>query len=349
MTLPPLGATAAHVLRGDPARDDLVRELDARTRAAHGVLTAPPPRRSDGLADDSPMGWQLVPRRRHAAVRLVTFGGVLAVGLVVLGMLALVVAPGSDAVGATSELLSAVGAYAVVVGVLERRRHPLELLPRRWPGLPAGLALGAVLCAVVVGVVAALGGYVVDAVDWSRPGVGSVWTLGVVAGVAEEIIFRGVVFRLLEPALGTWGALALSAVVFGGMHLANPRATWAGAAAIAVEAGLGLGLLYALTRSLWVVIGVHAAWNVVQGVVFGIAVSGTPTVRGLVVSHPAGPVLLSGGGFGVEASVVSVACWGLVATVLVVLLVRGHRVVAPAPVRHARLPGNPLPEVPDGV
>ena len=289
------------------------------------------------------MGWQLVPRRRHAAVRLFAFVAALAGGLLVFGYLALLAAPHSDAAGSTSELAATLGAYALVVVVLERRHHPLELSPRRWPGLLAGVLTGALICALVVAVVAGLGGYVVSGVDWSRPASGSVWTLGVVAGVSEEIVFRGVAFRLLEPALGTWGALVASAVVFGGVHLVNPAATWAGALAIAVEAGLALGLLYALTRSLWVVAGTHAGWNVVQGVVFGIPVSGTPTGHGLLVSHPAGPALLSGGAFGIEASVVSVICWSGVALLLAVLLVRRGRVVSPAPARHRHLPGNPPP------
>ena len=347
MIWPSPGATA-YVLQGDPARTDLVRRLDARVREWRGVLLAPPPRASDGLADDSPMGWQLVPRRRHAAVRVVVFAGVLALGLVLFGMLARVVAPHSDAVGATSELAAAVTAYAVVLGVLERRRQPLELLPRRWPGLLIRLAGGALLCAAVVGIIALLGGYVATGVDWSRPGPGALWTLGVVAGVSEEIIFRGILLRLLEPALGTWGATALSALVFGAIHLVNPQASWTGAVAVAVEAGLALGLLYALTRSLWLVIGAHAGWNLAQGPFFGVPVSGTPTGHGVLVSHPAGSALLSGGTFGIEASLVSVGCWSVVALGLGILLVRGGRVVSPAVIRHRRLPGNPPDDPPPG-
>ncbi|HET9127911.1 MAG TPA: CPBP family intramembrane glutamic endopeptidase [Propionibacteriaceae bacterium] len=339
MSWPP--GTLDYLLHGDPGRHDLVRRLDERVGAVRSVLLAPPLRDSDGLADDSPMGWQLVPWRRHPVVRLVVFVAVVVTALILLGMLVLLVAPHSDAAGASTELGAALLGYAAVVRVLERRRHPLELLPRRWAGVLVGLGVGALLCALVVGLVAALGGYVVTGVDWSRPGFGTVWTLGVVAGVSEEIAFRGVLYRLLEPGLGTWGALATSAVVFGAIHLANPGATWAGALAIAVEAGVALGLMYALTRSLWVVVGVHAAWNVAEGAFFGVPVSGTPTGRGVLVSHPAGSPLLSGGGFGVEASLVSVVCWALVALGLGVLLVRRGAVVAPARTRHRLLPGNP--------
>ncbi len=298
---------------------------------------APPPRRSDGLADDSPLGWPAAPWWRHPGVRLLGFALVMVVGLMVFGTVAVLIAPHSDAVGATSELAASLTAYFAVVIRLEQRRHPVELALHRWRGLAAGLAIGALMCAGVVAVIATLGGYVVTGVDWSRPAAGEIWVLGVVAGVSEELIFRGMVFRLTESVVGTWGALVISGALFGLIHRANPHATWAGAVAIAIEAGLSFGLLYALTRSLWVVIGVHAAWNVVEGVVFGIDVSGSGTGRGVLVSHAAGPALLSGGRFGIEASVVSVACWTLLSIGCAVVLVRGHRIIAPSWTRHRRL------------
>ncbi len=296
-------------------------------------LLAPPPRRNDGLADDSPSARDMLPMHGHAAVRLLVFALVVVVGFMLFGTVALLVAPRSDAIGSTSELAATVVAYLVVVIGLERRRRPVELALGRGGRLAIGLAIGASMCAVVVGIIAALGGYVVTGVDWTRPGVGEIWVLGVVAGVSEELIFRGMVFRLAESAVGTWGALVISGALFGLIHRANPQATWAGAAAIAIEAGVAFGLLYALTRSLWLVIGVHAAWNLVQGVVFGIDVSGSGTGSGVLVSHPAGPALVSGGRFGVEASVVSVLCWTLLSAVCAVLLVRGRRVIAPSWVR----------------
>lgn len=91
---------------------------------------------------------------------------------------------------------------------------------------------------------------------------------GLGAGIGEEILFRGVLFRIVEEGLGTWAALLVSALFFGAVHLGNPGATLWSSATIAIEAGLLFGLLYHVTRSLYLCMGVHAAWNFMQGTVY---------------------------------------------------------------------------------
>ena len=91
----------------------------------------------------------------------------------------------------------------------------------------------------------------------------------------EEILFRGVLFRWIEEFGGSWAALLITSIFFGAAHLFNPNASPIAAFGIALEAGLLLGAAYMLTRSLWLPIGIHAAWNFTQGEVFDIPVSGT--------------------------------------------------------------------------
>ena len=90
-----------------------------------------------------------------------------------------------------------------------------------------------------------------------------------VAGCVEEVLLRGVLFRIVEESLGSWLALALSALVFGLMHAFNPGAGVVSTLAIALEAGVLLAAAYMLSRRLWTVIGLHAAWNFTEGGVFG--------------------------------------------------------------------------------
>ncbi len=196
-------------------------------------------------------------------------------------------------------------AYAGHVRWVEKRQ--VRELDLRGAGTEfgAGILAGAVLFSVAVGIIWAMGFYHVTGFNRWTVLVDSL-ILSILSGFLEELLTRGIIFRILEETLGTWIALGLSALLFGAMHLGNPNATWTSAAAIALEAGLLLGACYTLTRRLWLAIGLHMAWNFVQGGIFGIAVSGT-TFKGLLQSSLTGPDLLSGGAFGVEASVVAVA------------------------------------------
>ena len=331
--------------RASKDRGDLVQALQATSSGWGSALTAPPLRTSDGLAADSPMGWHGVPWWQHVAVRAPAFMAVaVATWAAVSGvcLLAGIHAGSAWFVPVLFELVPAVTAYAVVVRVLERRRTAIEYAPRRWTGLPAGLALGAVVCLVVTANIWALGGIELVGFNADPPWLNRLVSLGLVAGIAEEIGFRGVLFRYAESLLGTWAAVAVSALVFGALHLGNTNATLTGAVAIALEAGVMFAVLYALTRSLWVVVGVHAGWNLMQGLGLGIVVSGSSNSgQGFLVSHPRGPELVSGGSFGIEASVVAVVVWLLVVAYLSWRLVRGGGVVRPGWARHQRFPGNP--------
>ncbi|MBV9884601.1 MAG: CPBP family intramembrane metalloprotease, partial [Sphingomonadaceae bacterium] len=116
--------------------------------------------------------------------------------------------------------------------------------------------------------------------------------------------------------------LALSAFLFGALHLMNPNASWFAAMAIAVEAGVMLAAFYILTGRLWVSIGVHAGWNFTQGWVFGAAVSGTGGFAGGPMALdpvPGAPQWLSGGGFGPEASFAGLLVGTLVGVAMLVL------------------------------
>jgi membrane protease YdiL (CAAX protease family) len=329
-------------------RRDLVALLNDQAVSWRRLLVSPGLRASDGLAADSPVGWQGVPWYRHVGVRTGAFF-LTATALALLSQI-LRLGLGLDVSGRAwwepviNELVPIVLAYGVVTALLEARRPAIEYAPARWAGLPVGLAGGAVVCLVVTGIIWAFGGIAFTGTNANPAWLSQLVGLGVVAGIAEEVALRGVLFRFVESLLGTWSSVALSAVIFGGLHLANPNATMTGAVAIALEAGLMFAVLYALTRSLWVVVGVHAGWNLMQGLGLGIVVSGsTDEGEGFLVSHPTGPDVISGGQFGIEASVVAVGVWLVVAAYLSWRLVRSGGVVQPVWVRHRRRPGNPPP------
>ncbi|NUR23204.1 CPBP family intramembrane glutamic endopeptidase [Frateuria sp.] len=220
-------------------------------------------------------------------------------------------------------------AYLLLVKLIERRPVRELSLRRLVPQGALGLLAGVLLFSAVVGVLWLLGSYHVVGTNPGAHWLAALMTVGLGAGIGEEIMFRGVLYRVVEEGLGSWIALAVSALFFGAVHLNNPGATlWAGLA-IAIEAGILFGLIYHLTRSLWVCMGLHAAWNFVQGTVYGIPVSGT-RADGWLVSTRSGPDWLSGGVFGAEASVVALALCSLVSLVLLAVALRRGSLVPPA-------------------
>ncbi|MEW9624997.1 CPBP family intramembrane glutamic endopeptidase [Rhodanobacter geophilus] len=225
-------------------------------------------------------------------------------------------------------LLPAILTYAFLVRVVERRR-PAELAPRRWPDALRGLLAGGLLLSAVVGVLWLLGSYHVTGFNPRANWLPALLVAGIGAGIGEEILFRGVLFRIVEEGLGTWAALLISALFFGFAHAGNPGATAWSSAAIAIEAGLLFGLLYHVARSLPLCMGLHAAWNFCQGTVYGIPVSGMKA-DGWLVSTRTGPDWLSGGVFGAEASVVALALCLLCSAALLALALRRHSLVPPS-------------------
>ncbi|MRG61206.1 CPBP family intramembrane metalloprotease [Agromyces sp. CFH 90414] len=208
-------------------------------------------------------------------------------------------------------------------------RRPVPELDRRGArrGLLLGLLGGFGLAAVTIAVLALVGAYRVT--GWgSIAGVLGLVGMMVAVAVAEEVLFRGVIFRLTQRRWGTWLALGVSAVLFGLVHLVNPGATVWGAVAIAIEAGLLLGAAYVATGSLWLPIGLHLGWNVTIAAIFGTVVSGSGDRDALVTAVTTGPAWLTGGAFGPEASVVAVLVCSAATAVLLLVAHRAGRLVS---------------------
>lgn len=152
--------------------------------------------------------------------------------------------------------------------------------------------------------------------------------MSVQAGIVEEIMSRGIIFRISEDGVGTWGAILVSAFIFGFLHIWNPNATVFSCVSIALTAGVILGMLYVITRTLWVPIGMHIGWNLTLGGIYGAPVSGGEP-GGLLVARFSGPDWLTGGSFGPEASVITVLLFVLIGAFLIRKSVLEKRYIKP--------------------
>lgn len=241
-----------------------------------------------------------------------------------------------DSLVALVSALAAVIALKLVIARLgERPRDDLPFDARAHYGW-RGALLAVLLMSAIVGVVAMLGGYRIAGWGGSTSWPMLLFGAGLQAAFVEEIIARGIVFRFLEEFGGSWFALAASSALFGFGHAANPNASVFTSLAIAVEAGVMLGGAYMLTRNLWLAVGLHFGWNVAQGYLWDVPVSGI-AVDGMVESRRAGAELISGGAFGVEASLVALVLATALGVWFVVLAARRENVVRPWWVRRRLL------------
>ena len=195
-------------------------------------------------------------------------------------------------------------------------------------GLGLGLLLGFLVFTLIVGVAAIADVYNIIGAGGTGELLRVLVTIAILPGFMEELLFRGILFRWLEEFAGSWFALATTSALFGLAHMFNPNATALSSFAIALEAGVLLGGAYMLTRNLWMAIGLHAAWNFTQGWIFDVPVSGTDQ-NGLVEAQLSGPELLSGGAFGLEASVIAMVVATAAGVALVVLAVKQGELVRP--------------------
>ncbi len=144
------------------------------------------------------------------------------------------------------------------------------------------------------------------------------------AAVTEELLFRGLALQALELLWGSRAALVITSLFFGVAHLGAEGASAWSALAIAVEAGVLLGAAFLWRRSIWFVVGLHCVWNTTVELL-GIPVSGH-TSDGLFTVDVHGSDLLTGGAFGLEASVVPVLAGVALAVPMLVLARRSGRV-----------------------
>ncbi len=224
----------------------------------------------------------------------------------------------------TGILLTAVAGYWAFVHWHERREatelhlRPIQLL--------LGGVSGAALVALPMAVLFALGIYERVLFRGASSALLAVATLIGIAAILEELVYRCLLFRLLERAWGTQLALVVQAVVFALQHLENVAQGGISDAVTTLISvtlvGMLWGAVFVLARNLWVVAANHAAWNFTI-LLAGLPLSGIEDWRKLapLESRFAGPDWLTGGMFGPESSLLVMAS----TTVAVVLLLRAGR------------------------
>ncbi|MBY4974033.1 type II CAAX endopeptidase family protein [Streptococcus suis] len=125
-----------------------------------------------------------------------------------------------------------------------------------------------------------------------------------IQGTAEELLTRGWIFSSLSAKHNIPVGILISSLFFTFLHLGNDGISLIPLLDLTLFAILAC-LVMLKTGNLWVIGGLHAAWNCFQGNVFAFPVSGTQAGQAFIAVETSGPDWLSGGAFGVEGSIIS--------------------------------------------
>ena len=212
----------------------------------------------------------------------------------------------------------AIISYSVLYKIYEKRKITELSINGIGKNLIIGVILGAILQSLTILVIYIKGGYTVVSINpfvFILPSL----TISFAVAISEEILIRGILFRIIEEKLGSYLALFISAFIFGALHLLNPNSSLIVGIGLAIQAGLLLAAAYMYSRNLWFPIAIHFAWNFTQGGIFGANVSGGGLSKTLITSQIEGAEWFTGGAFGPEGSI-QATIFGLTATIILLIL-----------------------------
>lgn len=154
------------------------------------------------------------------------------------------------------------------------------------------------------------------------------FTIMFTVAIIEEILVRGIIFRIVEEKLGSYISLTISSVLFGVLHLANPHGTLISGICI-TTAGFLFGAVYIYSRNLWMPIALHFAWNFTQSGIFGAITSGNEKTSSLLEAKIQGPEFITGGEFGPEGSIQAIVFCAIATIIVLVLNHKQNKIIKP--------------------
>jgi membrane protease YdiL (CAAX protease family) len=191
-----------------------------------------------------------------------------------------------------------------------------------------GLLMGILAISVIIAILYIPGYYQVMGINsnFSWPG----YLLHIfVAALWEEVVFRGIAYRIIEKWLGTVWALVIPSIFFGVFHLLNDDPNLVSVLS-ATSGGLLAGILFTYRKNIWLPVFFHFSWNFTQ-LAWGSMLSGNNDIEQFLIAKIDGPTILTGGANGIENSIfVFVICTGLFLFFLIKTLKDGSFIKRPS-------------------
>jgi membrane protease YdiL (CAAX protease family) len=188
-----------------------------------------------------------------------------------------------------------------------------------------GILIGTVLQCLTILVICIFGNFQIISVN-SFYSLITPFSIAFSVAIFEEILLRGIIFRITEEKLGSYVSLILSGVIFGAVHLMNPSSTLLSSLCIGLV-GIIFGASYIYSRSLWLPIAIHFSWNFLQSGIFGAVTSGNEKTNSLFNTQISGSELITGGDFGPEGTIQATLLWLIVAILLMVLITKQNKLI----------------------
>lgn len=196
-----------------------------------------------------------------------------------------------------------------------------------------GALAGIILISVSVGLIMLTGAIRYNGVFSNIDSVFIVLMLGafICQGAMEEVLCRGIVFKLLKERTSIPIAVGISTGLFVIAHLSNMVGTDMEIIGLAIINLVLISLLFSFITlyfdSIWAACGLHTIWNFILYNILGMNLSGNDEMTAAIFDiKTVGSSVLNGGVYGIEASAVTAVVLAVSIAVMFVVLRRKGRI-----------------------
>lgn len=129
----------------------------------------------------------------------------------------------------------------------------------------------------------------------------SLYALGwIIQGLAEEVMCRGFLMTSIARCYSLKTAVIANSIVFAVLHVLNPSGITVLAFVNLFLYGVFASMMFIYSENIWLCAGFHTVWNMIQGNVLGIPVSGIRVPSLFAINMNENLSLINGGAFGLE-------------------------------------------------
>ncbi|CAL2083197.1 type II CAAX endopeptidase family protein [Tenacibaculum sp. 190524A05c] len=147
----------------------------------------------------------------------------------------------------------------------------------------------------------------------------------VIAALLEEVLFRIILYRILENWLGTILALGIISFMFEIPHVLNPNVTFL-SVVLGLLFGFAHGIMYTYSKKIWLPFAFHLGWNFAQPF-YNSNLSGIDDFSPVFVAKFNGPELLTGSIYGIEDSILSILFLLIICVIFLYLSIRNNKII----------------------